>query len=280
MKFVTILFVSLLGTLSAQVRTPYTEQLDSTVIKTIPLGAKTDCLLIFPDEVSAVLGQGLTDSPTHRSGVYYEQGEFNPRTILLRHLDSKSIIQMTIMLGHDAFVFHLKPDESPASVVYLNQKANAQPAKEISREQALLQNRPLSKERKDEFFRLAKSAPFYRDRIPQAYEGFENKKLNITHRNRNLRIQIEQVSRFTKNRALLVFGTITNQSGHSIKLSHYWVTLTTSSQRHFQPELVRYTSATLAPQQSSRFECLLIHSASEPPLAIDNHFQLCLTPKS
>jgi len=104
-----IFYLLLISSLAAKPLAPYTLPLSKEKIQSIPLHRGVDTVLIFPEEVESILGNGLTSATEMQGSVAYQQGQANPKAIVLRHLDSTSKVLMTVMIGDAAYVFRLEP---------------------------------------------------------------------------------------------------------------------------------------------------------------------------
>jgi|GEM_PF-4388532 len=128
----TAIILCLTGAVAAKPLPPYSLSLDKHSILTIPIHTEIDTLLIFPSEIESIVGNGLTTGGEFSGSVLYQQGDENPKIIVLKHLDSTSKVLMTVMWDDTAFVFKLTPDTSPASVIYFQKSDVKTPKKQRS----------------------------------------------------------------------------------------------------------------------------------------------------
>jgi len=277
MKALIIYFAITWHALAEPLR-PYSLMLNKGQIEAIPIHNEIDTLLIFPEDVESIVGKGLTSGAETLGTILYKQGEKNPKTIILRHLDNSSKVLMTIMIKNEAFVFRLEPSLEPASVIYLNKAENLQDqAREITPEEALIRARPISEKRKLELFRLSKEAHFLKSRVPKFYAGYSEKQTSLTATEDRLKTSITRLTRFANEDALLFFGTIQNASNKPIDLARCSVTLKVGK-RGYQPSKLRADQKIIAPGASVKFEGLLLGNGQGSPLhlSLDNKFILHL----
>lgn len=270
----TIIFhLLLVGSLLAKPQAPYTLSLNKDKIQPIPLHQGVDTLLIFPEEVEAVLGNGLVSKAEMEGSVFYQQGQINPRTVILHHLDAVSKVLMTVMIADTAYVFRLEPSTEPASVIYFLRPGAKPKGKKITRVEALLRNRPISKDRKSELLRLARESKFLKDKIPQEYKGYSEKEVSYFQSKDGLKTTLTHVSRFPGDKAIVLRGTILNQSNQTVNLQNYLGKIIVGKSRFISPAKLRTNKRILAPHQTAGFEALVIGQA----FSLENEFKLQLT---
>lgn len=265
--------------LLASPRAPYTLILDPTEIQTIPIHHDLDTLLIFPEEVTTIIGKGLTSGQSPTGTVLYKQGEKNKKTITLRHLDNESTVVMTIMIKDDAFVFRIVPSLEPASVIYLRKSADSYPkARKVTPQETLLNQRPLSEARKSELLRLSKEAHLLKPQAPQFYAGFSEKTVALTSTHGGLTATLTRLTRFADEDAFLFFGTIRNDGSTSVDLAGRNILLQVGKMRLFRPNKFRSDQRIIPPKSSVKIEGLLIGDGKGSPLhlSLENQFRLQL----
>lgn len=275
MKKIMILFLCMVNSILAKPLPPYSLPLDKHGIQTIPIHTEIDTLLIFSSEIESVIGNGLTTGGEVAGSVLYQQGEKNPKTIVLRHLDSASQVLMTVMIGDTAYVFRLMPDASPASVVYLQDSdAEIPKAVLVSEEEILLASRPISEERKNEFLRLSRESKSLKVSVPQEYEGYSEKTIFRSNAVDGLKTTITKIAQFESDDALLFFGSIHNSSSKTIYIGSYNGLLKIGSSRSYPPNILRTNKQHLRPNETATFEGLLIGDGNDQPLhlSLNNDF--------
>ncbi len=273
-----LLFSALVSGLLAQPQIPYSAKLSTKEIQTIPLHSEIDTLLIFPKEVDLIIGNGLTPGGEVDGSVFYQQGKENPKTIILRHLDSQSRVQMTVMIADEAFVFRLEPSNDPATAIYFSNGQEGELAEEIDADQALIQSRPVSAERKTELLRLARESGFLKERLPTQYEGHSEKIVSFSFLRDNLQTTVTKVSRFSRDDALIFSGTVSNNSDWAVALNQCQGLLKVGKHRLYPPNLLGSSKQIIAPRGVVTFEGLLIGNGRGSPLnlSLENEFALQL----
>jgi hypothetical protein len=276
-----LIIAALVSNLLAQPRAPYIETLKETAIRIIPLHSEIDTLLVFPDQVDSIIGNGLAKDGSSPGFVLFQQGAENPKTVILRHLDSKTSVLMTVMSGDQAFVFKLEPSETPATVIRFQKPGNGQAGEKIDPEQALLRSRPLSEERKTELLRLARESSSLREKLKAEYEGYSEKAVAFAFIWNGLETKISRVSRFSKDDALTFSGTITNLRDLPADLNGSQIKLRIGEKTLYPVSLLKVTKTTIPARGSVNFQGLLLGDGAGNALhpSIDNAFNLQLTRK-
>jgi len=241
-------------------------------ILTIPIHTEIDTLLIFPSEIESIVGNGLTTGGEFSGSVLYQQGDENPKIIVLKHLDSTSKVLMTVMWDDTAFVFKLTPDTSPASVIYF-QKSDVKTPKAVpvTEEEILLASRPISNKRKSELLRLTKESKSLRLTIPQEYEGYSEKFVFRSSTADGLKTTITKTAQFKSEDAFLFLGTIRNNSSKPIHIRDYQGLLKIGNSRIYPPNILRASKQQLQPNETATFEGLLIGDGKGGSLHVDLH---------
>jgi len=258
-------------------KVPYSMKLAKDKIQVIPLHTEIDTLLVFPEKVSTILGNGLTPNIETQGSIIYQQGKVNPKTIILRHLDGRSKVLMTVMLGDEAYAFRLEPHKDPASVIRLLKTEAIPQGKPISENEAILAARPISDARMEELFRLAKEAKILKPRIPKEYAGYSDKSVSFPSINNGLRTSVARVVKFDRDKALLFFGSIRNISDHPVRLASYTGTLKVGALRHLNPTCLRASKSVISPNETISFQGVILGTVHDTPLSLENTFRLNLT---
>lgn len=266
----------LASNLAADPQPPYSVALNKSEIQSIPIHTEIDTLLIFPHEVATIIGNGLTSSAEISGSVLYQQGQENPKTIVLRHLDGKSRLLMTVMIGDDAFVFRLDPSPSPASVIHLTMPGTAQPGREITAKEATLRSRPMSEERRYELLRLARESESLREKIPQEYRGYTDRDVRFVSTRDSVTSTITHIAQFANEGVLTLSGTMENTSDQLIDTRTYSGSVRVGIRGFFPPKILMIYDNVVAPGEITRFEVLLIGDGEGKPLKIslENEFSL------
>ena len=275
-----MIYLWTLGLLSAEPKPPYSINLDAKSILPIPIHTEIDTLLIFPEEVTSIIGKGLINGEGTAGSVLYVLGQKNPKTIILRHLDNSSIILMTVMLGDIAYAFRIEPTPEPASVIYFEKPGEKiQRARKISAENAQLRLRPPSKKRQLDLIQLSKQSSFLKPRLPHLYKTFSEREADHSAIHNHLHTTVTKLSKFEGDDALIFTGTIHNTSNLPIDLAHYSPLLKVGAKNLYPPTKLRTKSRTVAPGATLDFEGILLGDGKGNPthFSLNNQFKLTLT---
>ena len=179
--------------------------MDATFIDLIPLHPKTDTLLLFPEAVGLVAGNGVVTDGAE--GKVRHASPEDPRVLILRLIDGREPVLMHVMCDGKPYVFRLEFSESPASVITFEDGPGpvrmipAPPGKAIG----------ANREKQDQVLRLARESSFLRERLPDHYKGFEEKSSMEIRTTGLLATTTHRVCRFKELDCLLLFGEIRNR---------------------------------------------------------------------
>ena len=101
--------------LHAEPLKPMTMKLNSDEIMKIPLHSRVQTLLLFPEPVTLLIGEGVTDGQSE--GKVQAQLAEDKRVVVLRSLEPDSTALMQVMVGTEAYAFRLYHDDQSASII-------------------------------------------------------------------------------------------------------------------------------------------------------------------
>ena len=260
--------------LLAAPRAPQSMRLDENTIHAIPIHTETNTLLVFPKDVTLILGHHLTrgDQP---GKVYCQQAD-SAKLVILRQLEAGSVILMQVVMNDRAYVFKLSGSDKPASVIRFHAEGQAPPAVEIAPSDLSKTKRTVSDERMEELVRLTKEAAFLKPRLSNEYEGFTAKKVDFTSwPDKRIWVHITGVARFKSEDAIILTGLIGNVDRENYRLPDT-LYLKVGGKRRYK--LTTYTVKTKALKTSTHyaFSAVLIGDGEGGPLhlSLENKFAL------
>lgn len=278
-----MIYLWTLGLLSAEPKPPYSINLDAKSILPIPIHTEIDTLLVFPEEVTSIIGKGLIKGEGTSGSVLYVQGQKNPKTIILRHLDNSSVILMTVMLGDIAYAFRIEPTPEPASIIYFEKPGeNIQKARKISAEEAQLKLRPPSEKRQLDLIQLSKQSAFLKPRLPHLYKTFSERAVDQPSIHVHFTTTVNKLAKFEGDDALIFTGVIHNTSNTTINLAHYYPLLKVGPKKLYPPSKLRTKSRTVAPGAKLEFEGIILGDGKGKlaHFSLNNQFKLTLTKRN
>jgi len=262
-------------------RPPYQIILLPDVIQELPVSGDVT-LLYFPEDVTLILGKGLTDG-TQPGKVRYQHAK-NARLIVLQQVEGGADVSMKLMVGGEPYVFRVISSENPATVIRFCKEKAFPPAKEVTVEQHKKTKRPVSKERMAELFKLAFSADTFREKVPQEYQGYQSREVKIAcPLNSNLTVEIRRLARFGKEDALICIGKLHNRAKASFHTGELGkLSLQVGGNRLYRAGDWYYQSdhPVIRSGEEIWVGCVLIGDGKGNPLhlSLDNDFSLKLKP--
>lgn len=260
--------------LLAAPRAPIDMNLDEDTIHLVSIHTEVNTLLIFPADVTLILGHGLTKGQ-HPGKVYCQQAE-NAKLLVLRQLEKNSTVLMQIVMGGKAFVFRLSGSDRPASVIRFNSPGYAPPATEISLADFTKTKRTVSKKRLGELIRLTREAAFLKPRLPHEYEGFASRRVSFSSQiGAHLTAEITVLARFRAEDTLILFGRIRNTGQKTIRLPQS-LRLKVGEKRSYRFSHFNITTGSLKPGQDTVFSAALAGDGEGRllHLSLDNRFAI------
>lgn len=258
--------------------------LDPDVIQPIGLHTQVDLVLVFPDEVTLITGQGLTSGEVPGK-VQFQQGKDNPGILTLRQLDPKADVLMQVVVKKQVFVFRLKASEHPPTVVRFAWDPTKGPAnhkaQEISKAEAKKKSAPVSMARLKQMAELVGQEPNLRAKLPEAYANYQSLETNFASQPvKGLTLQIHRIGRFSEEDTLVFFGSLKNKGSSSYRHAVNLASIKVGEERIFKnAKLLQARPKT--PSGESSFVCLaLVGDGKGKPLhlSLQNKFSIQLHP--
>jgi len=268
-----LLLLFLLLPLQAEPLKPMTMKLNPDEIKEVPIHSQVQTLLLFPEPVTLVLGEGISDGKTQ--GKVQAQLAEDKRVLVLRSIEPQSEVLMQVMVGEEAYAFRLQYDERPASIVRFRGAKALPKAKEVSADQARESAIFPSEARQRQLLRLAKQASVLQSQLPDEYEGYQAKNLEVNTWSESVSCTLQHVARFPKDHALVVFGMVTNLGDEPITKGSLGLQVG-RARRYPLP-----FSGAIKPGETYKFATLLLGDGAGNPLhlSLENDFQLTFKPQ-
>lgn len=270
MKILTLIFILMVAWAQAEPQAPIVRRLEAEKITVIPIHSGMDTLLIFPKPVTLILGFGLTDGKV--DGVVQYQHEADAKLVVLRQLKEGAEPVMQIMLDGEqqAYVFRLQPSEKPASVIRFVEAGKNLVAQKLSKEELSKLKAKPTKARQSELMRLTAEASFLRERISQEYEGFQMKDVQLPSIQNGVTVTSTRVARFANEDAMIVIGTILNQSDKPFVPGDHTATFRVGLLKSYSPAQLLVSKQKVGSGGKAEFRGVIIGDGEGGP----GHFSL------
>src|SRR6516225_3297790 len=232
MRLVLILLTTM-GIVSAQ--TIATKVLTPGTPIKISLSPALTTTLLFPAPLSGTFGLGLVSqtSPQSASGgsVQIEHPD-GSRVVVLHALNESAAVIMTILLDGKLYVFDLKSAPNPDVAVTLVKDAAAPRATEVTPEEIKAARLKYDPELFVGFLRRAHNAALMRKLYPDLFQGYNARAVDYTSDSGVVKTTVTEIHRFSKEDAIVLEGTVQNESPHPITFDGRAATIQVATETH------------------------------------------------
>ena len=232
MRFGLILFTTIqilsAQTIATKVLTP------GTPIK-ISLSPALTTTLLFPGPLSGTFGLGLVSQTTAQSAssgsVQIEHPDGSP-IVVLHALNESVAVTMTILLDGKLYVFDLRSAPNPDVAVTLVKDTAAPRATQVTPEEIKAARLKFDPEVLVGFLRRAHNAALMRKLYPDLYQGYNARAADCTSDSGAVKTTVTQIHRFSKEDAIVLEGTVENETAHPIEFDGRAATVQVANETH------------------------------------------------
>lgn len=140
---------------------------------------------------------------------------------------------MTVLLDRKLYVFDLRSAANPDVAVTLVKAEAADPrAEEITPEEIKATRIRYDPELLVGFLRRAHNAPLLRRLYPDLYQGYDTRSADYTSDSGVIKTTVTQIHRFSKEDALVLEGTVQNETDHPIQFDGRAATVLVANEIH------------------------------------------------
>ena len=191
--------------------------------------------LLFPSQIAGTFGLGLVQGTSQKANVGSVQLEHpEGSSILVLHaLNETARVLMTVLMDGQLYVFELQAGRDPDVAITLTktEPALAQ-AKEVTPEQVTAARLKYDPELLVGFERRAHDAALLRKLYPALYQGYSSRPAQYTADNGKVKTTVTQIHRFSKEDAVVLEGTVTNELAHPIEFDGRAATVQVANEIH------------------------------------------------
>ena len=232
MRLVLILLTTM-GIVSAQ--TIATKVLTPGAPIKISLSPALTTTLLFPGPLSGTFGLGLVSQATAQlagSGtVQIEHPDGSP-VVVLHALNESAAVMMTILLDGKLYVFDLRSAPNPDVAVTLVKDTAAPRATQVTPEEIKAARPKFDPELLVGFLRRAHNAALMRKLYPDLYQGYNARAVDYTSDSGVVKTTVTQIHRFSKEDAIVLEGTVENETAHPIEFDGRAATVQVANETH------------------------------------------------
>ena len=278
MRLVLILLTTM-GIVSAQ--TIATKVLTPGTPIKISLSPALTTTLLFPGPLSGTFGLGLVSQTSPQSAssgsVQIEHPDGSP-IVVLHALNESAAVTMTILLDGKLYVFDLRSAPNPDVAVTLVKDTAAPRATQVTPEEIKAARPKFDPELLVGFLRRAHNAALMRKLYPDLYQGYNARAADYTSESGVVKTTVTQIHRLSKEDAIVLEGTVENETAHPIEFDGRAATVQVANETHpvklldcLRPVPVRATVPSDVVLQGDI-------DGSRANLSIDNEFRIILPP--
>jgi hypothetical protein len=201
----------------------------------ISLSPALTTTLLFPGPLSGTFGLGLVGQTSAQSAssdsVQIEHPDGSP-IIVLHALSESAAVMMTILLDGKLYVFDLRSAPNPDVAVTLVKNRAAPRATEVTPEEIKAARLKFDPELLVGFLRRAHNAALMRKLYPDLYQGYNTRAADYTSDSGVVKTRVTQIHRFSKEDAIVLEGTVENETPHPIEFDGRAATVQVAKETH------------------------------------------------
>jgi hypothetical protein len=231
-------FLGFLMALSVAVHaTPIdTVSIDPKTPAKVTLSTGVDTVVQFPATINGAFGLGLvTDSGNQNAG----QGGIiavqhpGPNLLVLHSLRPDAHCLMTVLMDGKLYLIALETGADPNVSLTLVKAEGAQSiGKEITPVEVKAMRPKMEPALYEELERRATKVELLKPNLPSLYQGYSTRPANSTSDAGSARVTVTRVSRFSDQDAVVVEGTVRNETGQPLKFDGRAVQVLVASELH------------------------------------------------
>ena len=200
----------------------------------INLSPELTTTLLFPSPLSGTFGLGLVTSNNSNTGgtVQIEHPE-GSNLLVLRALSEASRVLATVLLDGQLYVLDLSSGLQPDIAVTLVKGDAAAPrALEVTPEEIKAARLKYDPELFVGFERRARDAVLLKPLYPDLYRGYSVRQTDYTSDSTVVKTTVKTIHRFSKEDALVLEGTVQNETAHPITFDGRAATVLVANETH------------------------------------------------
>jgi hypothetical protein len=230
---VRIAIILFLSALAASAQTISTRVITPGSPTRIALSPQLTTTLLFPAIPSGTFGLGLVNnqSASANGSVQIEHPD-GSQIIVLHALNEIAAVMMTVLMDGQLYVFDLRSGPEPDVAVTLVKDAAAPRAVQVTPEEIKAARLRYDPELLVGFLRRAHNSGLMRNLYPDLYQGYNTRGADYTSDSGVVKTTVTQIHRFSKEDAIVLEGTVENETGHPIEFDGRAATVQVANETH------------------------------------------------
>jgi hypothetical protein len=190
--------------------------------------------LLFPGPLSGTFGLGLVTGNNSNSGGSVQVEHPDGSNVLVLHaLSETAHVLATILLDGTLYVFDLQSGPTPDIAVTLVKSDPSVSGSVVVTPQEIKDARPrYDPELLVGFLRRARDAVFLKPLYPDLYQGYASRQANYTSDSGSVKTTVTTIHRFSKEDAIVLQGTVENETSHPIQFDGRAATVLVANEVH------------------------------------------------
>jgi hypothetical protein len=140
---------------------------------------------------------------------------------------------MTVLFEGSLYVFHLESGSSPDAAVTLTKlDQSVEGVRQVSAEEVKASRPKYDPELLVQFERKARDAALLRKLYPDLYQGYASRQADYTSDSGTVKTTVTQIHRFSKEDAVVLDGTVQNETNHPIQFDGRAATVQVANEVH------------------------------------------------
>ena len=189
--------------------------------------------LLFPSQIAGTFGLGLVQGGSQKIGSVQLEHPEGSSILVLHALNETARVLMTVLMDGQLYVFELKAGRDPDVAITLTKSdPGVAQAKEVTPEEVKGARLKYDPELLVGFERRAHDAALLRKLYPALYEGYSSRPAQYSADNGKVKTTVTQIHRFSKEDAVVLEGTVTNELAHPIEFDGRAATVQVANEIH------------------------------------------------
>ena len=189
--------------------------------------------LLFPGPISGTFGTGLVSNGQNQQGLVQIEHPEGSAVLVLHALSETAHVIMTILFDGSLYVFHLESGPHPDAAITLTKiDQSADGGKQVTAEDVKAARPKYDPELLVGFETKARDAALLRKLYPDLYQGYASRQAYYTSDSGTVKTTVTQIHRFSGEDAIVLEGTVQNETNHRIEFDGRATTVQVANEVH------------------------------------------------
>jgi hypothetical protein len=199
----------------------------------IELSPEIVTTLLFPGPISGTFGTGLAGNGQNQQSIVQIEHPEGSAVLVLRALAENVRTVMTVLFDGSLYVFQLESGPHPDAALTLTKiDQSAEGVKQVSAEDVKAARLKYDPELLVGFERKARDATLLHKLYPDLYQGYTSRQADYTSDSGTVKTTVTQIHRFSGEDAIVLEGTVQNETNHPIEFDGRATTVQVANEVH------------------------------------------------